>query len=81
MANLCAIAVHCTRGSEIILERRTHSVAHEVTGASSLLGAAFWPVDIAEGRITPGRAARVYGVVTGADGKLDRAATARLRAD
>ena len=37
--------------------------------------------DLAEGRITPGRAARVYGVVTGADGKLDRAATARLRAD
>jgi threonine aldolase len=53
MANLCAIAVHCTRGSEIILERRTHSVAHEVTGASSLLGAAFWPVDIPDGRITP----------------------------
>ena len=52
MANLAGIAVHCTRGSEIILERRTHSVQHEVAGASALLGAGFWPVDCEDGRLS-----------------------------
>ncbi|MBN2497652.1 MAG: aminotransferase class I/II-fold pyridoxal phosphate-dependent enzyme [Deltaproteobacteria bacterium] len=49
MANLIGIALHCGRGDEVILERRTHSFAHEVGGAAALLGAVFHPLDAPSG--------------------------------
>ncbi len=53
MANLIGIALHCQRGDEVIMERRTHSFAHEVGGGSALLGVLFNVLDSPDGIITP----------------------------
>lgn len=52
MANLIGIAVHCDRGSEVILERRTHSFAYEVGGGPALLGVGFKVINSASGIIS-----------------------------
>lgn len=38
MANLIGTALHCGRGDEVILERRTHSFAYEVGGGMRQVG-------------------------------------------
>ncbi len=53
MANLIGLAVHCARGDEVIMERRTHSFAHEVGGGAALLGVLFNTVDSSSGYILP----------------------------
>ncbi len=53
MANLIGIALHCQRGDEVIMERRTHSFAHEVGGGAALLGVLFNVLDSPDGIITP----------------------------
>jgi len=60
MANLIGIALHCRRGDEVIMERRTHSFAHEVGGGAALLGVLFNVLDSADGIITP---EQVQGVI------------------
>jgi threonine aldolase len=49
MANLVGIGLHCGRGDEVVLERRTHSFAYETGGMSGLLGVMPAVVDCAEG--------------------------------
>jgi threonine aldolase len=49
MANLIAIALHCGRGDQVIMERRTHSNSFEVGGISALLGVFPWQLDLADG--------------------------------
>ena len=49
MANLIAVGLHCARGEELILERRTHTNSFEAGGASALLGAVIQAVDCEEG--------------------------------
>jgi threonine aldolase len=53
MANLIGLALHCGRGDEVILERRTHSFAHEVGGGAALLGVVFNVLDAEDGIISP----------------------------
>jgi threonine aldolase len=53
MANLIGIALHCQRGDEVLLERRTHSFVHEVGGGAALLGALFHVLDSPDGILTP----------------------------
>ncbi len=53
MANLIAIAVHCRRGEEVLLERRTHSFVHEAAGAAALFGIQLTPLDNPEGMLGP----------------------------
>lgn len=60
MANLIGIALHCQRGDEVIMERRTHSFAHEVGGGAALLGVLFNVLDSPDGSITP---EQVQGVI------------------
>ncbi len=60
MANLIAIALHCRRGEEIVLERRTHCLAHEAVSAAAVVGASYWPVDCPDGRL---RAEHVLGAL------------------
>ena len=60
MANLIGIALHCQRGDEVIMERRTHSFAHEVGGGAALLGVLFNVLDSPDGIITP---EQVQGVI------------------
>lgn len=60
LANLIGIALHCGRGDEVILERRTHSFAHEVGGGAALLGALFHVLDTPDGILTP---EQVQGVI------------------
>ncbi len=60
MANLIGIALHCQRGDEVIMERRTHSFAHEVGGGAALLGVLFNVLDSLDGIITP---EQVQGVI------------------
>ncbi len=38
MANLIGIALHCGRGDEVVMEKRTHSFSYETGGLSALLG-------------------------------------------
>ncbi len=52
MANLIGLALHCQRGHEVILERRTHSFAHEVGGGSALLGVLFHQLDNPQGYLS-----------------------------
>jgi threonine aldolase len=52
MANLIGLALHCERGHEVIMERRTHSFAHEVGGGAALLGVVFNTLDSPDGIIT-----------------------------
>jgi threonine aldolase len=52
MANLIGLALHCERGDEVIMERRTHSFAHEVGGGAALLGALFCVLDSPDGLLT-----------------------------
>ena len=52
MANLIGLAMHCQRGDEVILERRTHSFAHEVGGGAALLGILFHVLDSSDGILT-----------------------------
>jgi threonine aldolase len=52
MANLIGLALHCGRGDEAILERRTHSFAHEVGGGAALLGVLFCVLDSPDGILT-----------------------------
>ncbi len=59
MANLLGLALHCGRGDEAILERRTHSFSHEVGGGAALLGILFSPLDSPDGIISPEQVARV----------------------
>jgi threonine aldolase len=59
MANLIGIALHCQRGDEVIMERRTHSFAHEVGGGAALLGVLFNVLDSPDGIITPEQVQRV----------------------
>ncbi len=49
MGNLIACGLHCARGDELILERRTHTNSFEAGGASALLGAVMTTVDCADG--------------------------------
>jgi threonine aldolase len=49
MANLIGLALHCERGHEVIMERRTHSFAHEVGGGAALLGVVFNTLDSPDG--------------------------------
>jgi threonine aldolase len=49
MANLIAVGLHCRRGDEAILERRTHTFGHETGGIAGLLGVMPSVVDCAEG--------------------------------
>jgi threonine aldolase len=49
MGNLIAIGVHCKRGDEVILERRTHSFVHEVAGGAAVFGVSFQPLDSPDG--------------------------------
>ncbi len=53
MANLIGLALHCGRGDEVLMERRTHSFAHEVGGGAALLGVLFHTLDCPEGHIQP----------------------------
>lgn len=53
MANLIGLALHCGRGDEVILERRTHSYAHEVGGGAALLGILFTTLCSESGYLTP----------------------------
>lgn len=53
MANLIGMALHCGRGDEVIMERRTHSFAHEVGGGAALLGILFKTLDCAAGYLDP----------------------------
>lgn len=53
MANLIGIALHCGRGDEVIMERRTHSFAHEVGGGAALLGVLFHVLDSPDGILSP----------------------------
>jgi threonine aldolase len=53
MANLIGLALHCGRGDEVILERRTHSFAHEVGGGAALLGILFQVLDSPGGYLLP----------------------------
>jgi len=52
MANLIGLALHCERGDEVIMERRTHSFAHEVGGGAALLGVVFNTLDSPDGILT-----------------------------
>jgi len=52
MANLIGLALHCERGHEVIMERRTHSFAHEVGGGAALLGVVFNTLDSSDGVLT-----------------------------
>lgn len=52
MANLIGLALHCERGDEVIMERRTHSFAHEVGGGAALLGVVFNTLDSPDGVLT-----------------------------
>ncbi|MFC1654714.1 low-specificity L-threonine aldolase, partial [Myxococcota bacterium] len=52
MANLIGLALHCERGHEVIMERRTHSFAHEVGGGAALLGVVFNTLDSPDGILT-----------------------------
>jgi threonine aldolase len=49
MANLIGLALHCQRGEEVLLERRTHSIVHEVGGATALFGILLCPLDSPDG--------------------------------
>ena len=49
MANLIGMALHCQRGDEVILERRTHSFVYEVGGGAALFGIPFHVVDSPDG--------------------------------
>lgn len=60
MANLIGIALHCQRGDEVIMERRTHSFVHEVGGGAALLGVLFHVLDSPDGILTP---EQVRGVI------------------
>jgi threonine aldolase len=60
MANLIGIALHCQRGDEVIMERRTHSFAHEVGGGAALLGVLFNVLESPDGILTP---EQVQGVI------------------
>jgi len=62
MANLVAIGLHCGRGDEAVLERRTHSFSYEAGGMSALLGVLPSTLDCAEGWLT---AAALEGAVRG----------------
>lgn len=53
MSNLIALGLHCGRGDEVILERRTHSFAHEVLGATALFGVGFLPLASPDGILAP----------------------------
>lgn len=53
MANLVAVGLHCGRGHEAVLERRTHTFAHETGGMSALLGVMPAVVDCPDGWLTP----------------------------
>ena len=53
MANLIGLALHCDRGDEVVLERRTHSFSHEVGGGAALFGALFHPLDSEDGILRP----------------------------
>ncbi len=53
MANLIGMALHCGRGDEAILERRTHSFSHEVAGAAALFGISLNPLDSPDGLPAP----------------------------
>jgi threonine aldolase len=53
MANLIGMALHCGRGDEVILERRTHSFAYEVGGGAALLGVLFNVLDSPDGIPSP----------------------------
>jgi threonine aldolase len=53
MANLIGLALHCERGDECIMERRTHSFSHEVGGGAALLGVIFNVLDSQDGMLTP----------------------------
>jgi threonine aldolase len=52
MANLIGLALHCERGHEVIMERRTHSFSHEVGGGAALLGVVFNILDSPDGILT-----------------------------
>jgi threonine aldolase len=52
MANLVAIALHCRRGEEVVLEKRTHSFTYETGGMSGLLGVMPSLVDDPAGYLT-----------------------------
>lgn len=49
MANLIGVGVHCGRGDEAVMERRTHSFTYETGGISGLLGVLPAVVDCPEG--------------------------------
>lgn len=53
MANLIGLGLHCGRGDEVILERRTHSFAHEVGGGAALMGVLFCVLDNPDGVLEP----------------------------
>lgn len=53
MANLIGLALHCQRGDEVIMERRTHSFSYETGGGSALLGIFFNVLDNADGILEP----------------------------
>ncbi|MEW6439425.1 MAG: GntG family PLP-dependent aldolase [bacterium] len=52
MANLIGLALHCQRGDEVLMERRTHSFVHEVGGGAALLGILFHVLDSPDGVLT-----------------------------
>jgi len=60
MANLIGLGLHCRRGDEVILERRTHSFVHEVGGGAALMGVMFSVLDSPDGILSP---AQVQGAV------------------
>jgi threonine aldolase len=64
MANLIGLALHCERGDEAIMERRTHSFVHEVGGGAALLGVMFNVLDSPDGILTPDQ---VEGAIRHAD--------------
>lgn len=53
MGNLIAIGLHCRRGDEVILERRTHSYAHEAGGGAAVFGVSYCIVDSPDGILSP----------------------------
>jgi len=64
MANLIGVGLHCGRGDEAVLERRTHSFAYETGGISALLGVLPAVVDCEEGWLSE---AALAGAIRGGD--------------
>lgn len=64
MANLIGIALHCGRGDEVVMERRTHSFSYETGGLSALLSVMVSTVDCESGYL---EAEALHAAIRGED--------------